>query len=526
MVSSTIRDGNTKQRCYIVSKRLGLEAEGFQSNDTTFEEELRRRSQAGSAVGELHMGLSSLQADLSNLYHNELRQDILLVQQKAQTRLNKKRAQLLEPDSGLSVSWREQLKAIVEEYQKYKLRSMEIDQNEQNQSSAPQLLIYQKLAVQKKTMLRDALRTRGAKRTFGDASADKEMLKGPSGMESEGEVYPWILKRHREAKSCSIPGLVAPALIESLFQEQTSKWREITQLFLDTVEVSFEAAVYHCLEKACHDNGLAEGLADLLYDAVKSKMRLLRTRCNDIIENERRGLELISSEETFIKEIREAKTSRFISALTNLEDGANRRRGRSHSPSPSIFSSQEAHSSSFTSKLLNADTAAKVLELPKTPTRSPRTSFSEINTPPVTGNNTPNFATLPCSNRPQQESKTLADLTKINRDQVGEILSSEKQLVFEIHDILKAYYNISLQHFVDVVCKNEISHKFVADMMDVLSTEFVSGLSEAAVGKIFAGSEMRQQKIRALQAEIKSLEEVIAESEAYLKGEAKKVERK
>lgn len=515
----------------MLNEDLTSGVEGAQSVNTNFEEgrgAFDVQSNANSRAGDLKLGQAALQTDLSNLYDTQLRQDLLLIQQKAQMRLNEDKSQLVKLDSQLVIFQRERLQTIVEEYQKYKLRSMEFGQSAQIQDSTLQLLIYQKLAVQKKTMLRDALMTRGGKRAFGDASADREILTTPSGMErsveSEGEIYTWILKRHREAKACSIPGLVAPALLESLFREQTNKWEEITELFLDTIENSFAAAVYHCLEKACHDKGVAEGLAALLYDVVKAKVKLLRTRCGELIGNERQGLELISNEESFIREVREAKTSRFISALANLEGGANRIRGRGHSPSPSIFSSHAAQSPSFKSKLLYTDTGLKATEPPKTPTRSPRTSFSEINTPPATRSNTPNFATLSSNSQPQQEGRTLTDLIRINRDQVGGILSSEKQLVFEIHDILKAYYNISLQHYVDVVCKNEINHKFVSEMMDVFSNEFIGGLSGAAVSKIFAGSE-GQQKTRALVAEIKSLEEVIAKSEACLKEKAEKAEK-
>ena len=113
--------------------------------------------------------------------------------------------------------------------------------------------------------------------------------------------------------------------------------------------------------------------------------------------------------------------------------------------------------------------------------------------------------------------KPLTDFAKTNQSAFRDIITHERQIVYELHDILKAYYSTSVQHYVNSVCKNGLNQLFIEETMDVFSDSFVDALPDREVERIAAESVEDRRRRRKLRDEISGLEGVIAESEAILR---------
>ncbi|KAH6705436.1 hypothetical protein BKA61DRAFT_617598 [Leptodontidium sp. MPI-SDFR-AT-0119] len=117
---------------------------------------------------------------------------------------------------------------------------------------------------------------------------------------------------------------------------------------------------------------------------------------------------------------------------------------------------------------------------------------------------------------PSPTPSSLATLAKENLTNLKETLSDDRQIVYQIHDILKAYYNISLQSYADAVCKTGLSRKFVREVMDVFCEEWVDGLSDELVREVGMESMKEKRVRRELKEEVEKLEDVIGEVEKIL----------
>jgi SAM-dependent MidA family methyltransferase len=104
-----------------------------------------------------------------------------------------------------------------------------------------------------------------------------------------------------------------------------------------------------------------------------------------------------------------------------------------------------------------------------------------------------------------------------NKDKLKDVLTDDRQIVYEIHDILKAYYSTSVQHYTDSVCKDGLKDSFVKEVMDLFSNEFVDSLSDEEVSSIAAESVPDRKARRELKEDIQNLERAISESEAILR---------
>lgn len=87
------------------------------------------------------------------------------------------------------------------------------------------------------------------------------------------------------------------------------------------------------------------------------------------------------------------------------------------------------------------------------------------------------------------QTSSLASLAKRNLSGLQEALSDDRRIVYEIHDILKAYYSISVQHYADAVCKTALNKKFIREVMDVFCDDWIDGLSDIEVWKIVADTD-------------------------------------
>ena len=116
-----------------------------------------------------------------------------------------------------------------------------------------------------------------------------------------------------------------------------------------------------------------------------------------------------------------------------------------------------------------------------------RKSVPENPKPPVAATVEQELSITPAPSR--SSTTSLASLAKQKLSGLEEALSDDRRVVYEIHDILKAYYSISVQHYADAVCKTALNKKFIREVMDVFCDEWVDALSDIQVWKIVADTD-------------------------------------
>ena len=87
-------------------------------------------------------------------------------------------------------------------------------------------------------------------------------------------------------------------------------------------------------------------------------------------------------------------------------------------------------------------------------------------------------------------------------------MSNTEHTVFEVHDILKAYYKVAKKRFVDNVCMHAdfILVTGPNNPLKILSPQFVSSLSDEQLEEIAGEDIGLRRKRTALDKEVKDLE--------------------
>lgn len=88
-------------------------------------------------------------------------------------------------------------------------------------------------------------------------------------------------------------------------------------------------------------------------------------------------------------------------------------------------------------------------------------------------------------------------------------MSNTQHTVFEVHDILKAYYKVARKRFVDNICMQASDYILITgpnNPLKIFSPQFVSLLSDEQLEEI-AGEDVGMRRRRtALAKEVKDLE--------------------
>jgi hypothetical protein len=517
-----------KHGWYLVKNRSSTETkanisleESRKLESALFAEGAWRPSSSGIHADRL--GIYSLRSGLSHVFCAHIRAEFPAFIQQTRTILNQKRVELaaLGPARNTLMEQRDFLKSIVDLYQPPKDLCLIEDFRSSLGTQEAGLALERRLAIKKKMILKNGLIFGGEVWTFQVPAAEKDEWSDQAASMTFNagtrNIYTWINHRYQETKSCAMPGLVPYPLIERLFEEQTAKWNTITDSFVESVKMVFISAVAHCLRIACTNDSILAGLNRLLLAEIEAKMNRFKLSCYSLIMKERKGMHVIAREEQFIKDIREARTLRFISAIAKLEDDAFLSKTNFFSQSststavglfanvPDVVFGQSASKSSS-----NSAVSPSSLSQPVNP---PTKNASEV-TPPKTGL----FANL---GTPKPETinttfRSFAEFAKNNQAKLTEVLTHERQLVYDIHDILKAYYKISMQHYTDMVCKNELNPTFAVDIMNIFSKNFIDRLSDTDISEIAAEGPADRKKRRELKEDIEKLEMAISESEKIL----------
>mgnify|MGYP003633891340 CR=1 FL=1 len=417
------------------------------------------------------LGIAALRTGLSNVFCAHIRAEFPAFNQQTRSILSQKRGLLVQlgPDRSTLELQKAYLNSVVETYQGYKNECLrDTLRVSTDKPEGSQLL--KRLNALKKSSLREPLKHYGAKWTFQTATVENDFLSDVS------------------ADSTNV--------------EETM----ITVTFLKRVKSAFLAAMEYNIDGACKNQLVATALKDLMKKAVQEKILKFETYCYDLVRNEQEGLQLVAGEEQFVREVREARTLRWISALTRLENKsslssvpATGAKGGAPAPTSGLFSFSTPPTSGPGVNTFGSTIA------PPGPAKG--NIFGHLQNPD------PHAASKIES---EQSFKSLITFAQVNKDRLKEVLTDERQIVYEIHDILKAYYSISVQHYTDAVCKNGLTPKFIREVMDVFSTEWVDSLTDEEVKNICAESVADRKTRRELGEDIERLERAIKESEMIL----------
>ena len=510
------QERNLNHGWYMVKNRSSTEAKAKVSLEAAREKEQKlftspEWSPIVSGLDPNRLGIAALRTGLSNVFCAHIRAEFPAFNQQTRSILSQKRGLLVQlgPDRSTLELQKAYLNSVVETYQGYKNECLrDTLRVSTDKPEGSQLL--KRLNALKKSSLREPLKHYGAKWTFQTATVENDFLSDVSAdstnVEETMNIYTWINFHYQASKSSFIPGIVPEVLVERLFEQQTGQWRSITVTFLKRVKSAFLAAMEYNIDGACKNQLVATALKDLMKKAVQEKILKFETYCYDLVRNEQEGLQLVAGEEQFVREVREARTLRWISALTRLENKsslssvpATGAKGGAPAPTSGLFSFSTPPTSGPGVNTFGSTIA------PPGPAKG--NIFGHLQNPD------PHAASKIES---EQSFKSLITFAQVNKDRLKEVLTDERQIVYEIHDILKAYYSISVQHYTDAVCKNGLTPKFIREVMDVFSTEWVDSLTDEEVKKICAESVADRKTRRELGEDIERLERAIKESEMIL----------
>ena len=248
-------------------------------------------------------------------------------------------------------------------------------------------------------------------------------------------------------------------------------------------------------------------------------MQTLLEFCSELIQSEQDGLQVIACEAQFVSSLHEARTLRIISVLARLENEQLANKGVLLDPdvATGVIGLETSSGSSTPSRggpgqpsLFGHAKSSETATSPKPPVISSfyRPQNINVDAPKSASSH---LTTSHASHRP------VSTFAKDNKDRLWKLFTDDRQVVYEIHDILKAYYSFSVQHFTDTGCKVGIKQSFIEDIMNLFSNQFVDSLSDVEVASISAERIPDRKARRTLTRHIESLEAVILDSEAILR---------
>ncbi|TVY46890.1 Dynamin-A [Lachnellula occidentalis] len=228
-----------------------------------------------------------------------------------------------------------------------------------------------------------------------------------------------------------LPGMLNPAVLKPLLRKQTSKWQALGQEYLERLVTMTTNVALKIFEEACNNAGttertragLQERLLTLAEDSRKEVLQKLRSLCE-----KNANMALQTDTDDFLRKVRQAQMMRFINAL---------QRYKTSNPSSNFVRSLNKDGSALATGPESYENWAVVDE------KSIGSLFNEIH---YAGD---------------------------RRENVED----------EIHDLLKAYYELALRNFIYDV-RHNITEPFLQDSSGPLlglSTDFVLGLKAEEV---------------------------------------------
>jgi hypothetical protein len=131
-------------------------------------------------------------------------------------------------------------------------------------------------------------------------------------------LYDEIRTQIRDNKSHELQGMINPAVLKPLFRIQAKKWREIAEQHLENLADLTEKVVLRILQVACEESGAADYTHEDLKEIVLKFTEGARSNALEKLRkyrSEEDSLPLHTNNPAFIEGVKEAQLLRFKAAL-------------------------------------------------------------------------------------------------------------------------------------------------------------------------------------------------------------------
>jgi hypothetical protein len=489
---------------------------------------------------QMRFGIHELVSGLNGIYANHVRTQYASVAAEIRVILAQRREQLnlLGPVRKPIVEQREYLRFVVANYHTAILRCLHDDSSHVTPTGLdlPDVLPSKRIALQK-AYFENLLSAREGCLAFHSATEESDSTSYHAApatatpQDQIGDIYTWINQRYQGMRGSTLPGVAPYPLVDSLFQEKTGNWSSITKQFVDAIETILLETIQQCLRDTCHNQTVVAMLTELAVERTKMKINLWRKSSLSVLQNVRQRTDLLSHEPEFHQEVNTARTLRFLGALASLEPvnealdvpatpefGLLLRKkesacpkSESESPSSSITSS----SSPRTPKSIRSYDAFEDDPFYNSDAKNELDTEWKIFNP---NEDTRNWGPAPfrirCVKVPRPRispSRVTAGADYVRRAQ--DIITNDRQVVYQIHDILKAYYNIALRNYIASVFKTLQSN--LSEVAGWFS-ELVDSLSDEKISQLFEESDVDAKVRKSLEEDIQRLQSAVLEAEVIL----------
>ncbi len=395
----------------------------------------------------------------------------------------------------------------------------------------------------RKMAFRERFFTEGGKFQFQTASSEvdrfleegAEYFAVPDGKPSN--LYTWIDDKYQSKKATALPGLIPDGLIQALFEEQTAKWPNYTEEFLNDAETILLNIVECVFKITCYDQTILPQLTKSILKKVKMDIEAWRRLCNSMLRRQRDTIQIVLRRSDCTKQINAARTTRFLNAIARIKEEEPVIKVRAKPIFGPLLNPRKENEPPLTppSSIGNAS--------PKTP---PSARWHNIfnnpalNTPLSTRARDDFFISPnPISSTNSEWIFNIPDRTKIFQRQYGnetprhdppkrsratgsdnfaeakEIITHDREIVYQIHDILKACYTSSLQSYTQDIC-DTLNKSTIREMLEGSSRVVVEDLSDEDVKGMFQETEMNRRARKGLEEDIMRLELALLEGEAVV----------
>jgi hypothetical protein len=131
-------------------------------------------------------------------------------------------------------------------------------------------------------------------------------------------LYDEIETQIRENKGQELQGMINPAVLRPLFRKQATKWPEIAKKHLEALASETEEVVLRILQVACEESGAPDYTREELEQVVLKFAKVARSSAMEKLETfrwEEHSLPLHTNNPAFSESVKEAQLLRFKAAL-------------------------------------------------------------------------------------------------------------------------------------------------------------------------------------------------------------------
>ena len=244
---------------------------------------------------------------------------------------------------------------------------------------------------------------------------------------NSGEIYHWIRAEIKASRGIELQGTLNPSVLPILFHKQIEPWKELAEDHFSSIKFSIALAVSSILASVCKEDATKK----MIQDFIRQSSERQGTRYSRQLTSHIDGLRtkhLQTSNEAFEQKVKEARLLRFSAALERYRPKS--------PPSHPLINTAEDSDPDISPKL--------VIDL-----RDTAALFAELH------------------------------------------MSNSQNLEDEVHDTLKAYYEIAKENFVAFV-NDQIVERYLDDPQEpvyAFSPVYVGGLIDAEIGNMAAEDE-------------------------------------